>query len=327
MYEECDLRLTYKQVTYIREIARQGSITTACKVLNISQSSLLAAVEAAEQGTKTRLFHKRRGRGVAITPAGQAFLTSAQKFLAAGAEFEKTIDEFSQVAPQTLRLGCFSPFGALLLPPLIKRYSEQYGSSQILLREGDQRQLRGWLASGDLDLIVTYDIGDDFTGEVTPICKFPAHALLNVEDEHAGNETISMAELAEKPLILLDLPETREYLLALFDLTARRPSIALRTHSYETVRSCVASGLGASLLNICPSETSPDTENVVRVPISDPLIQPTLVVANPYGPLKPDYVRDFIGIVYEFFLELGPENFAVVVPEFGKNMVYPDPRK
>ncbi|WP_127115826.1 LysR family transcriptional regulator [Shimia sediminis] len=319
------MRLTYKQVTYIREIARQGSITTACKVLNISQSSLLAAIEAAEQGTKTRLFHKRRGHGVVTTPAGQTFLKSAQKFLAAGAEFEKTIDEFSQAPPQTLRLGCFSPFGALLLPALIKRYSEMYGPSQILLREGDQRQLRAWLASGDVDLIVTYDIGDEFAGEVTPICKFPAHALLSVEDEHAREKTISMAELAEKPLILLDLPETREYLLALFDLTARRPSIALRTHSYETIRSSVASGLGASLLNICPSEASPDTDNIVRLPISDQLLQPTLVVANPYGPLKPDYVSHFIAIVYDYFLQLGPENFAVVVPEFGDNMMYPDP--
>lgn len=317
------MRLTFKQVSYIREIAQQGSITNACKVLNISQSSLLAAVEAAEQATRTRLFHKRRGHGVVLTPAGQSFLKSAQKFLAAGAEFAKTIDEFSQSVPQTLRLGCFSPFGALLLPPLIKRYTEKYGRSDILLREGDQQQLRSWLAAGDVDLIVTYDIGEEFDGELTPICKFPAHALLSINDEHAQRQSISMAELAEKPLVLLDLPQTREYLLALFDLAARRPSIALRTRSYETIRSAVASGLGASLLNIRPSETSPDTENIVRVPISDPLKQPTLMVANPYGQLKPDYVQHFIDVVYDYFLELGSENFAVVVPENAKDLMYP----
>ncbi|GLO70757.1 LysR family transcriptional regulator [Phaeobacter inhibens] len=320
------MRLTYKQVAYIREIAKRGSITDACKALHISQSSLLAAVEAAEQTTKTRLFHKRRGHGVILTPAGKTFLNSAQKFLAAGAEFGKTLDEFSVRAPQILRLGCFSPFGALLLPPLIKRYSEKYGSSEILLREGDQVQLRSWLASGDVDLIVTYDIGDEFTGELTPICKFPAHALLNIDDEHACCQSISMAELADKPLILLDLPETRAYLLALFDLTARRPTIALRTRSYQTIRSAVASGLGASLLNIGPSETSPDTESIVRIPISDPLKQPTLLVANPYGELKPDYVRDFIDVVFDYFTELGPDEFAVVLPEFANDLLYERPK-
>lgn len=319
------MRLTYKQVAYIKEIAIQGSVTDACKALNISQSSLLSAIDSAEQTTKTRLFHRRRGHGVVLTPAGQSFLTSAQKFLAAGAEFGKTLDEFSERTPQTLRLGCFSPFGALLLPPLIKRYSEKYGRCEILLREADQTQLRNWLASGDLDLVVTYDIGDEFTGELTPICKFPAHALLHKQDEHADSPCISMAELAEKPLILLDLPETRAYLLALFDLTARRPAIALRTRSYQTIRSAVASGLGASLLNIGPSETSPDTDNIVRVPISDPLKQPTLLVANPYGELKPDYVQNFIEVVYDYFLELGPENFAVVLPEFADDLMCAKP--
>ena len=319
------MRLTYKQIGYIRETARLGSITDACKSLNISQSSILAAIDVAEDETKTRLFQRRRGQGMGLTPAGKEFLITAQKFLAAGDEFGRSLGEFSKQAPPVLRLACFSPFGALLLPPVLRRYFDSHGSCEIDLREGDQLQLRGWLASGDVDLIVTYDIGEEFGGEITPICKFPAHALLSTDDEHANNKSISMAELAEKPLVLLDLPETRSYLLALFDLTAKRPRIGLRTRSYETVRSAVSNGFGVSLLNIRPAETSPDTSNLVRIPISDPLRQPTLLIANPYGKLKPDYVQSFIQTTYDYFAELGPEKFAVVMPEFSQGIVYPRP--
>ena len=140
-------------------------------------------------------------------------MISAQKFLAAGEEFERSLDEFARGTPQILRLGCFSPFGALLLPPVLKRYFEVFGSCEINLREGDQVQLRTWLASGDVDLVIAYDIGQEFNCEITPICKFPAHALLNKADQHAAARSISMAELAEKPLVLLDLPETRAYCL------------------------------------------------------------------------------------------------------------------
>ena len=35
-------------------------------------------------------------------------------------------------------------------------------------QEGDQTELRGWLATGELDLVLTYDIGEDFSGAVTP---------------------------------------------------------------------------------------------------------------------------------------------------------------
>lgn len=319
------MRLTYRQIEYVREVARHKSITAACRSLNISQSSVLAAIKVAEEATGTRLFHRRKGHGIELTPAGQKFLISARKFLAAGEEFGRSLDAFSQAKSPTLRLGCFSPFGALLIPPVLKRYVEANGQTEIVLMEGDQVELRTWLASGDLDLVVTYDIGEEFLSTITPICKFPAHALLSRNDPSSRRESISMAELARKPHILLDLPETRAYLLALFDFTGQRPQIGLRTRSYETIRSAVANDLGASMLNIRPAETSPDTDSLVRLPISDKLRQPTLIVADPYGDQKPQYVRSFIHILHQYLNDLGPDKFAVVRPEFAHDLIYPQP--
>jgi len=45
-----------------------------------------------------------------------------------------------------------------------------------------------------------------------------------------------MEELSHRPLVLLDLPETRTYLMALFDFAAHRPQLGLRARSYETIR-------------------------------------------------------------------------------------------
>ncbi len=59
-------------------------------------------------------------------------------------------------------------------------------------------------------------------------------------------------DLTERPLILLDMPETCTYLLTLFDFAARRPEVALRTRSYETIRAPTVSGLGAAVLNMWP---------------------------------------------------------------------------
>ena len=67
------MRLTYRQIGYIRETARHGSITRACKVLRISQSSVLAAIDVAEETAGTRLFQRRKGHGIVLTPAGKAF--------------------------------------------------------------------------------------------------------------------------------------------------------------------------------------------------------------------------------------------------------------
>jgi DNA-binding transcriptional LysR family regulator len=242
--------------------------------------------------------------------------------LAAGLEFERSTREFADRPTPVLRLGCFSPLGALLIPPVIRRYIDANGTCDIVLQEGDQTELRGWLATGELDLVLTYDIGEEFTGAVTSVCRFPAHALLRRDDPLARQSTVSMQELAERPLILLDLPETRAYLLTLFDFAARRPKVALRTRSYETVRAAVVNGLGVSVLNMRPHHlASPDHEALVRVPISDPLRQPTLIVIDPYGDQKPAYLQSFIAMLFAHLQDLGPENFAVTTPEMAKSLM------
>ncbi len=319
-------RLTFRQVEYLREIDRQGSIAGACKELRISQSSILAAIRVAEETTGARLFNRRKGHGIELTPAGQKFLVSARRFLAAGSDFFTSLDQFSRSRPATVRLGCFSPLGALLIPPVLKRFVAAHGDCEFILFEGDQIELRNWLATGALDLVVTYDIGEEYGSAITPICKFPAHALVRADDPLTEKGAVSMEELSQRPLILLDLPETRTYLMALFDFVARRPKVGLRTRSYETIRSAVSNGLGVSVLNIRPSlEASPDGPDLKRIPISDKLRQPTLLVADPYGEQKPGYVRAFIHALYRYLADLGPERFSVVLPEFAQDLLYPEP--
>jgi DNA-binding transcriptional LysR family regulator len=263
-----------------------------------------------------------------VTPAGQKFLVSVQRFLAAGLDFEKSINEFSSRPAQIIRVGCFAPFGGMLIPPVLRRYIDTNGECEIILREGDQTQLRRWLAAGSLDMVLTYDIGEEFSATITPICKFPSHALMRVDDPLARLEAVSMEELSQRPLVLLDLPETSTYLVTLFDFAARRPKIGLRTRSYETVRVAVVNGLGVSVLNMRPhAGASPDSEQLTRIAISDPLRQPTLIVADPYGYHKPGYVRSFIDILYDYIAELGPENLTVVSQEFKHDLLYPRPSR
>ena len=286
----------------------------------------LAAIRIAEEDIGTTIFARRAGHGIAITPAGQRFLVSARRFLAAGAEFERNMTEFSEHQTPILRVGCFSPFGALLIPPVLRRFIEVNGECEIVLLEGNQIELRNWLANGSVDLVVMYDIALDQPSAATPICKFPAHALLRRDDPAAEQSEISMEELAKRPLILLDLPETSTYLLALFDFVANRPKIGLRTRSHETIRSAVSNGFGASVLNIRPGrEASPDGVDLRRVPISDPLRQPTLMVFDPYGDQKPQYVRSFILILHQYLEDLGSENFAVAKKEYSGDLLSPKP--
>lgn len=317
------MNLSNRQLRYVCEVARQGSIQAASAALHISQSSILAAISIAEDALGARIFDRRPSRGVQITPAGERFVIAARALLAASSEFEREIGGLARSAPQTLRIACFEPFGSLFMAAVLRRFVDAHGPVEVLLSEGDQVQLREWLANGVVDLIVTYDIGPSFGEDrVTRICRVPAHALIPASDPLAQKEAVAIAELALRPLVLLDLPQTSTYITTLFDVLATRPRVGFRTRSYETLRAAVAAGFGVSVLQMRPNgHSSADGPALVRRPLTDSIPAPALIVGDIYGHNKPAFVRALIDIVRAFFVELGPQGFAVARPDVAATLL------
>ena len=317
------MNLSHKQLRYVCEVARLGSIQAATETLHISQSSILAAIGIAEDALGARIFDRRPSRGIQITRAGERFTTAARTLLAATGEFNRQIGDLVKSAPQTLRVACFEPFGSLFVAEVLRRFVAKYGEVEILLYEGDQVQLREWLANGEVELVITYDIGPSFGDDcTTSICKIPAHALLASGDPLAEQNAVSIAELATRPLVLLDLPQTSTYIASLFDVLPSKPRVGFRARSYETVKSAVSAGFGIALLHMTPGKYStPDGPGLVRRPLIDNLPAPTLIVADMYGNHKPAFVRSIIEIVNDLFHETGPIGSPVAMPEVVRTLL------
>ncbi|MGO7860141.1 LysR substrate-binding domain-containing protein [Rhizobium leguminosarum] len=310
------MNLTIRQLRYVCEVARRGSVQAASKALLISQSSILAAITLAEGEMGARIFERRPARGVQITPAGERFVSAARVMLSAETEFNRAIGDLTDRVPKVLRIGCFEPFGALFMPEMLRRYVHNVGDVEIDLLEGNQVQLQAWLAEGLIDFAILYDIGSIHTGSITRICKVPAHAVLHTDDPLAGEKAVWLSDISSRPFVLLDMPQTATYLLTLFDILAQRPKVGFHTRSYETVRSAVASGFGMSILNMRPiGQATADCQTIIRLPILDELPPPTVIILDLYGNAKPLFVRLFVEIFKKFFHDIGPSGFSVTTPE------------
>lgn len=317
------MNLTVRQLRYVSEVARLGSVQAASTALHISQSSILAAITLAEGEMGARIFERRPARGVQITPAGERFVTAARIMLSAANEFDRAIGDLSERVPKILRIGCFEPFGALFLPAALRRYVDSVGDVEIVLIEGDQVEVQRWLADGLIDLGVIYDIGHIEVGSMTKICKVPAHAVLHADDPLAQQEAVSLSEIATRPLILLDMPQTSTYLLTLFDILAERPQVRFHTRSYETVRSAVASGFGMSVLNMKPvGGANADSALIVRRPLVDELPPPSISIIDLYAHSKPLFLRLFIDVCRQFFREVGPAGFSVALRHTHQSLLW-----
>jgi len=137
------------------------------------------------------------------------------------------------------------------------------------------------LERGVIDLAIGYDLGLPAGAARSMLAEVRPHALLPPEHRLAAQETVALADLAREPFILVDLPVSRELLMAPFWERGLSPKVMLRTGSVEMVRSMVASGLSVSLLFTRPrSEVTPVGGSVLSRPLRDDVASQRLVAAS-----------------------------------------------
>ena len=80
-----------------------------------------------------------------------------------------------------------------------------------------------------------------------------AHARPQMGAAGRDRARIRLIQLADEPLALLDLPQSRDYFRGMFAAAGVEPNIRYRSSSVETLRALVGHGLDCTLLNLRPA--------------------------------------------------------------------------
>ena len=244
------MQFTLKQLRYFEAVIRTGSIAGAAQELNISQSSISAAVETIEKITGTELVRRMPAKGVRPTRKGQDALLIVQKYLAQTRSFDSELRSFSGDLQGTLRLGCYAPPAHYILPPVLKHVSARFPSIHIDLIEGDNVSLNTELANGTIDIALIFRRFASANQPFLSLFAAPPAALIPTEWPIARQQEPSLKELADMPMILLDIPGSKPYFTSLFEARKLKPCIAYTTKSSPVLRGLVGAKFGYALLNV-----------------------------------------------------------------------------
>ncbi|MEU4654009.1 LysR family transcriptional regulator [Streptomyces sp. NPDC023723] len=249
------LGFTLVQLRYFLVAAERGSMTEASQELHIAQSAVSAAVYHLERDLQVQLFIRRRGRGLTLTPAGERLQQQARDLLARAREVRREARGEGEDLSGPVTVGCFVTLAPYYLPPLFSECTARHPGIEIDVLEAETDQLVEALAAGRIDFALSYGLGlsaaPELRGET--IALAPAYVLVPAGHPLAGRDSVELTELSAEPLVLLDLPHSRDYFHSLVAATGTAPDVRYRTRSYETVRSLVARGLGYSVLNQRPA--------------------------------------------------------------------------
>lgn len=245
-------RFTLRQLEYLVAVAETGSIALAAERINVSSPSISAAISQLEAELGIQLFIRNHSRGMAMTSGGRQIFDAARQIISEAGQLHSLAAGISERPAGPLAIGCLTTLAPYMLAMLWRGFSETWPDVRMTTRSADQRQLLELLDQGVIDLAITYDLDIPPEMRFVGIASLPPCVLVGTAHPLAGEQAVSLAQLAPLPMVLLDLPHSREYFLSMFHVLGLKPLITARSPDPAVLRSLVANGFGYGLLNIRP---------------------------------------------------------------------------
>lgn len=287
-------QFTMKQLRYVEAAGRLGSIANAAGELNISQSSVTAAIDAFEERVGYTIFSRMPAKGIVATPTGREVLTLVRGFLDQAQHFSSDLASIAGTSTGVLRMACYVTAAPYIIPGMLREFTRENPGIRVDLREGDMVSINGLLHDGEVDLVCTFDGMLTETTSFLPLFEARPVAVLAADHPLALKQAVTLAELCEMPMVLLDLPATRDYFLDLFHSHGLKPEISHSTRSAEIVRGLVAGGFGFSILNVCTPDEVRGRSGFVCRPLAEDVSAPQLGLAYLAGIRMPKVVSSFL---------------------------------
>ncbi len=198
-----------ENLQYIVEVARAKSISAAAKNLWIGQTTLSAAIQAAEKELGISLF-LRTSKGIVLTPKGKVALPIIERILA---DYQKLTElSNSAIAPYTsCNIGCYPAFCTRLGSYLTLFKESQFTETSLNLIPVISRKIIAAITAGKCEIA----IGTVAQPELENIrhaadmqnLKFEILAsdyfcaIVNRNSPHWGKESISIQSIREDSLV------------------------------------------------------------------------------------------------------------------------------
>jgi DNA-binding transcriptional LysR family regulator len=278
---------TLRQLEYFVAVAEAGTVTGAAAQVHLSQSAMSTALADLERSLGVQLLLRHHARGITLTPAGERLLVAARQLLGQAEDLQVMAGDLGDDLAGHLTLGCFAILAPFVLPPVLAAIDEGLPGLYVATTEEPLDRLETGLLEGRLELAIGYDIGFGDDVERTPLFPVAPHLVLPVGHRLAKRKKVGLGQLADEPMVLLDLPHSRDYFARLFAADDVTPNIRYRTHSAELARALVARGLAYTVLNLRPdSDLSLEGRRYVTIPLDvgdQPNASLRVVLLHPAG--------------------------------------------
>lgn len=230
-------------------VAKVSSFTKASELLDYAQSSVSGQIRALEEEFEVRLF-ERLGRRVRLTEEGKRLLVYAEQLLKLAEETKDSVTGSTQPRG-TLIIGAPESLSIFRLPKLLKEYHSRFPNVKLVLKLGSCRDILSWLKKNIIDVAFLIDTPLNVPSLVSKcLCQEKIVLIAGNSHDIVNKNTIELKDLEGEELILVEEDGCcyRTIFESLMTEVSVYPSSIQEFGSVETIKKCVISGLGVSIL-------------------------------------------------------------------------------
>ncbi len=269
--------MNYRQLQYAILLSKTGNFSTVAQKLNISQPALSKQILSLEKELGVQLFDRSQ-TPIALTPAGEHFITEAQEIIYKEDQLFRSMQKFRSGDAGRIDIG-ITPFrSSYIMPGVIKKVQKRFPDIKIKLYEAGSDVVRNEAAEGKFDFAIINMPIDDTVFDFIPIeADTPSlivpGCIIDKFPQLKGKTEIDFALCEKLPFIVVGASQEMRLLFdKLCSANNFHPVIAAEVVNLTTAWQMAISGVGATVLPMQFANHEMTNENVSIIKIKDKTI-------------------------------------------------------
>lgn len=266
--------MEFKQIEAFVNVMKYKSFSKAADASFLTQPTISTHISSLEKELGVTLID-RMGKESRPTKEGRAFYPYAINLLNTRKKALQTVSELHNQIEGVLDLRASTIPGQYILPPLISGFGAEYPNVRFYLEQSDSRIVWNDILEGNGELGFTGDyqnnsLGYDILFKDTAILITPKNEKFLALREKT--DAINMEDYLEEPFVWREGGSaTRRTFEEMIQNKKRgaRLKIAATMNNLETIKRCVAGGLGVSIVSNVVTATDGERADYLSFQLAD----------------------------------------------------------
>lgn len=275
-----------RHLRYFIAAAEAENVSRAAEKLRVSQPGISRQIHDLEDELGFQLF-ERNAKSVKLTAAGKKFLTEAKAVLQRADDAVEKARAVAGNKDAQLRVGYAPSLAVRILPQALRIFHESHPKARVTLRDLSTEEMLTGLRDETLHLALMAEPPKKASRDLIfkPLATFSMCAAVSPKHRLAGLKSVSLAEIADQPLIAYsraDYPDYHARLERLFAKAGRSPRIVEEHDGVASLIAAVETGRGIALAaNSFDCVAGPRLKMIPLQPPAEPIVVGALSKKKP----------------------------------------------